>query len=123
MPHSNHLMDSLREKIVLAHETDLGDFKRRVLLYLNRFAEETKNSPQTRKEIGELRDFILCFAPALCLAGQAPGLQDFPSRQPNQSLPGQFVPAESNPPAQSQQEEIELLREEVLKTLENFTRI
>ncbi len=93
MPRLEDLAAALREQISSAHETDLGDFKRRALLYLNRFAEEAE-SRRAKKEAGALKDFILRFAPPPAEA-----------RQPQDAL------------NQGQGENIELLRALILKKL------
>ena len=71
MPRLEELSAALRGQISSAHETDLGDFKRRALLYLNRFAEEAE-SRQAKKEAGALKDFILRWAPPPPEEGQRP---------------------------------------------------
>ena len=109
MPGIDDLAGALRENIRSAYETDLGDFKRRALLYLNRFAEEAGQSASVKKEIFRLRDFIMSFAPP----------QDPPAAPESRPL-SPSEPALQTDDLRDQREEIELLRERILEKLQNI---
>ncbi len=53
------LMD-LKETINSVYETDMGDFKRRVITYLNIFLEEEKES-SFKLKVKEIKKFIICY--------------------------------------------------------------
>lgn len=50
--------EKLIEQIQYVYETDFGDFKRKVTLYLNRFCQ-TVGDQDLRKKIQALKDFAL----------------------------------------------------------------
>lgn len=50
--------ENLIDKIQYVYETDVGDFKRKATLYLNRFADEQSDKDFQRR-IQKLRDRIL----------------------------------------------------------------
>ena len=54
----NLTKEKLIEQIQYVYETDIGDFKRKVALYLNRFAQNQKDQ-DLKKEIHDLKDSIL----------------------------------------------------------------
>ena len=54
----NFTKEKLIEQIQYVYETDIGDFKRKVTLYLNRFAQEQKGKEIISK-IQALKNFIL----------------------------------------------------------------
>lgn len=54
----NSSKEQLIEKIQYVYETDVGDFKRKTALYLNRFAESQKDQ-DLKKKIQDLKDSIL----------------------------------------------------------------
>ena len=50
--------EKLIEQIQYVYETDMGDFKRKVILYLNRFVQN-QNNQDLKKKIQDLKNFIL----------------------------------------------------------------
>ena len=48
------------EKVKNLYETDIGDFKRKVLLYLNRFQEQVPDSGETDSYFHEIKEMLLC---------------------------------------------------------------
>ena len=59
MPYELNLTkEKLIEQIQYVYETDIGDFKRKAALYLNRFAQE-QNGQELKNKIQELKNFIL----------------------------------------------------------------
>ena len=48
------------EKVKNLYETDIGDFKRKVLLYLNRFQEQVQSSEETDSYFYEIKEMLLC---------------------------------------------------------------
>ena len=60
MSYEVHLTkEKLIEQIQSVYETDVGDFKRKAALYLNRFAQNQKDQ-ELKKKIQNLKDVILC---------------------------------------------------------------
>ena len=55
---TNLTKEKLMEQIQYVYETDVGDFKRKTALYLNRFARG-QNDRELKKKIQSLKDFIL----------------------------------------------------------------
>jgi len=49
--------EKLIEQIQYVYETDIGDFRRKAALYLNRFAQDQKQ--EFKKKIQDLKDFVL----------------------------------------------------------------
>lgn len=54
----NLTKEKLIEQIQYLYETDIGDFKRKTALYLNRFAQN-QTDQSLKGKIQELKDFIL----------------------------------------------------------------
>ena len=50
--------DQLIEQIQYVYETDVGDFKRKASLYLNRFIG-SQTDPGLKKKVQNLRNFVL----------------------------------------------------------------
>ena len=50
--------EKLIEQIQYVYETDIGDFKRKITLYLNRFAQGQKDQ-DLKKKIQALKDSVL----------------------------------------------------------------
>jgi len=50
--------EKLMEKIQCLYETDVGDFKRKVGLYLNRFLDDQQDS-SIKSKVEAIKDFIL----------------------------------------------------------------
>ena len=50
--------EKLIDQIQYVYETDVGDFKRKAGLYLNRFAE-SQTDPDLKREIQNLKDRVL----------------------------------------------------------------
>ncbi|MGI9549460.1 MAG: hypothetical protein ACR2M7_05775 [Bdellovibrionales bacterium] len=76
---------NLKDQIKSLYETDMGDFKRKVVTYLNNFLEENKETSFQMK-IKDIKNRVIC-----------------------------YITPEKNPI-----EEIDLLRREILDTLENL---
>ena len=59
MSYEIHLTkEKLMEQIQYVYETDVGDFKRKTALYLNRFAQGQKDR-DLKKKIYSLKNFVL----------------------------------------------------------------
>ena len=56
--HHKLTKEELIERIQSIYETDIGDFKRRVALYLNRFSQN-QNKKELKKQIQEIKNFSL----------------------------------------------------------------
>ena len=51
---------NLRETINSVYETDMGDFKRRVITYLNVFLEQEREA-SVKLKIKEIKKFVVCY--------------------------------------------------------------
>ena len=54
----NFTKEKLIEQIQYVYETDIGDFKRKTTLYLNRFAQEQKEK-EVKNKVQALKNFVL----------------------------------------------------------------
>lgn len=58
MLNNNLTKDQLIEHIQYLYETDIGDFRRKVSLYLNRFAQ-SQTDPKVREQLQDLKNVVL----------------------------------------------------------------
>lgn len=53
-------VEDLKKNIDSIYETDMGDFKRRSVTYLNRYLE-TLNSDTEKMKIKQIKKFVVCY--------------------------------------------------------------
>ena len=53
-------IEDLKTTIHSLYETDMGDFKRKVVTYLNRYLEEAASN-QAKMKIKDIKKFVVCY--------------------------------------------------------------